>query len=111
MIIKFIYGWFFYSAYYMLASAFMTVALNRVTKRLWLTPLIINAVSIVILLAAASSGWIPEKDATYAMYFNYMPIVFASVAVNLCIGIYRKLKFILNEKVRAIQPAQRRGSK
>lgn len=33
MLIKFIYGWFYYSTDYMLSSAFVTVALNRVTKR------------------------------------------------------------------------------
>lgn len=111
MIIKFIYGWFYYSTYYMLASAFMTVALNRVTKRLWLTPLIINAVSVVVLLLAASSGLIPKENATYAMYFNYMPIVFASAAVNICIGIYRKIKHLINEKVWDTVPARGRGNK
>lgn len=97
--IKFIYGWFFYSTYYMLGSAFMTVTLNRITKRLWLTPLIINAVSVVILLLASSSGWIAQSDATYAMYFNYMPIVFASVCVNMGIGIYRIMKVKIIEKL------------
>lgn len=111
MIVKFIYGWFYYSTYYMLASAFMTVALNRVTKRLWLTPLIINAVSIAVLLLAATSGWIPTENATYAMYFNYMPIVFASASINVCIGIYRKIKHVIKEKVWETLPAQGRGSK
>ena len=87
---KFIIGWFYYSFYYMLFSAFATVMLNRVTKRLWLSPLIVNAVSIGGLLLLIGNGWIKADDATYAMYFNYMPIVFASVMVNLILGLKKK---------------------
>lgn len=111
MIIKFIYGWFYYSTYYMLSSAFVTVTLNRVTKRLWLTPLIVNAVSAAILIAAASFGWISGKNASYAMYFNYMPIVFASIVVNICIGLYRKIEQKIKEKVWGSIPTLKRGSK
>lgn len=95
----------------MLASGFITVVLNRVTRRLWLSPLIVNAVSILILLSAASFGWIAQKDATYAMYFNYMPIVFGSIMVNLSIGIFRVLDRKFKEKVWGYESTPGRGRK
>lgn len=75
----------------MLFSVFATLMLNRVTKRLWLSPLIINAVSIVLLILLVKNNLIADGDATYAMYFNYMPIVFASVLVNCLIALKRKI--------------------
>ena len=93
---NFIIGWFYYSIYYMLFSVFATLMLNRVTKRLWLSPLIINAVSIVLLIVLVKNNLIADGDATYAMYFNYMPIVFASVLLNFLIAIKRK--FIKTKK-------------
>lgn len=89
---KFIIGWFYYSFYYMLFSALATIVLNRVTKKLWLTPLIINGVSISLLLVLILNGWIGSKEATYAVYFNYLPIVFASIIVNVFIGIINNIK-------------------
>lgn len=88
---NFVIGWFYYSFYYMLFSVFATLMLNRFTKRLWLSPLIINAVSIVLLILIVKNNWIAGGDATYAMYFNYMPIVFASIVLNLSIGIKNQL--------------------
>jgi len=88
---NFIIGWFYYSFYYMLFSAFATLMLNRMTKKLWLSPLIINAVSILLLIILVKNNLIADGDATYAMYFNYMPIVFASLLINSLVGIKRKL--------------------
>lgn len=95
-LVRFIIGWFYYSFYYMLFSALATIVLNRVTKKLWLTPLIINGVSIALLILSISNGWIGGNEATYALYFNYMPIVFASVTVNLLIGVKNKIKIKSN---------------
>lgn len=80
----------------MLFSVFATLMLNQVTKRLWLSPLIINAVSIVLLIVLVKNNLIADGDATYAMYFNYMPIVFASVLINALIALKRK--FIKTKK-------------
>lgn len=95
----------------MLASVFVTMMLNRVTKRLWLSPLLVNAVSVIILLAAAGFGWISGENATYAMYFNYMPIVFASIAVNILIALGRKLGQIIDEKLEGFTKIPGRGKK
>lgn len=91
-IILFVYGWFYYSFLYMALSAFATVMLNRAAKRLWLSPLIINGVSITILLIMVYASLITTEDASYAMYFIYMPIVFSSIMVNLVIYIIRNIK-------------------
>lgn len=76
----------------MVLSVFSTLMLNRVTKRLWLSPLIINAFSIIILLIMIYGSFISQEDASYGMYFIYMPIVFASIVVNLVIYFIYKLK-------------------
>lgn len=88
-LMTFIMGWFYYSFYYMLLAGFATLILNKVTKRLWLSPLIVNAVSALVLYWAVKNGWISGHRATYAMYFNYMPIVFTSVVINAMIGTKR----------------------
>lgn len=95
---KMIIGWFYYSFYYMFFSGVATLMLNRVTKRLWLSPLIINAVSVLLLILLIKNNLIADGDATYAMYFNYMPIVFASVMVNVFIGIKRAVMKIKLKK-------------
>lgn len=88
----FIKGWFYYSFYYMVLSVFATLMLNRVTKRLWLSPLIINAVSIIILLIMVYGSLIGPAEATQEMYFTYMPVVFSSALTNVMVYIIRKTK-------------------
>ncbi|WP_068268081.1 hypothetical protein [Caviibacter abscessus] len=77
-------AWFYYSKLYILGSLFVTLLLNRTTDKLYLPPLIINMVSVILLFL--STG-----DRTYALYFNYMPVVTTSIILNLSIYIYRKL--------------------
>lgn len=88
----FIKAWFYYSFYYMALSVFATLMLNRVTKNLWLSPLIINAVSIVILLLWIYSSSVPAADASQEMYFTYLPIVFSSVVTNFVLYLIRRFK-------------------
>lgn len=92
----FVQAWFYYSFYYMVFSVFSTLMLNRVTKNLWLSPLIINAVSISILLILVYQSLITSAEATQQMYFTYMPIVFSSVLANFIIYLSRKIKKKLN---------------
>lgn len=77
-------AWFYYSKLYILGSLFVTFLLNKTTNKLYLPPLIINMVSVILLFL--STG-----DRTYAMYFNYMPVVTTSIIMNLSIYIYKKL--------------------
>lgn len=88
----FIKAWFYYSFYYMALSVFATLMLNRATKRLWLSPLIINAVSIIILLILIYQSSISPADASQEMYFTYMPIVFSSLFTNIIVYIIREIK-------------------
>lgn len=99
MMLQFVYGWFYYGFYFMMASALVTLMLNRVTKKLWLPPLIINGISVVVLLLASSMGWITKEHATYAMYFNYMPLVFASMLVNGLVFGFRNLSKAVENKL------------
>ncbi|WP_156299799.1 hypothetical protein [Streptobacillus canis] len=75
--------WLYYSKLYILGSLLVTFLMNRVTKKLYLPPLIINMVAVIMLFI------IPYKDRTYAMYFNYMPTVVTSALLNLTIYLLR----------------------
>lgn len=88
----FIKGWFYYSFYYMALSVFATLMLNKVTKRLWLSPLIINAVSIAILLVLVYTSAISVSGASQEMYFTYMPIVFSSAITNVVLYLSKEIK-------------------
>lgn len=90
-ILMFIYGWFYYGFYYFIGGVFATYSLNFLVKKLWLTPLIINAISIVIFLIMVYNNMIAQLDRAYVLYFNYMPIVGGSVFTNFVIWIYRKI--------------------
>ncbi len=78
-----IIGWFYYSKLYILGSLFVTILLNKITDKLYLPPLIINMVSVILLFLSTS-------DRTYAMYFNYLPVVTTSILFNLIIYILYK---------------------
>ncbi|CAM3166445.1 hypothetical protein [Streptobacillus ratti] len=78
--------WFYYSKLYILGSLLFTFFLNKVTNKLYLPPLIINMVGVIMLFL------IPYHSRTYAMYFNYMPIVVTSALLNIIIYLFRKHK-------------------
>ncbi|MBK2402860.1 hypothetical protein [Erysipelothrix sp. strain 2 (EsS2-6-Brazil)] len=77
-----IIGWFYYGIVFMGLSVLATFLLNKVTSKRWLPPLIINAVSILLLLGLAAKGLVPSNQQAYALYFIYMPVVAASVLYN-----------------------------
>ncbi|MCQ9209452.1 hypothetical protein [Granulicatella seriolae] len=84
-----IIGWFYYGIFYMGLSIAATLMINRAVKKLWLSPLLINALAILILLGSRALNLIPESSVGFSIYFVYMPIVVASVFCNLVIGLYR----------------------
>ena len=75
-----IIGWFYYGILFMAGSVVVTSLLNRVFTKLYIPPLIVNAVSVLLLVTGFRLG------------FNYMPVVFASAMYNFIIFIIRKLK-------------------
>ncbi len=88
----FIFGWLYYSSYYILLGVLVTLMLNRILKKLWLPPLIINAIAVVILIAVIKLGLIDSEAASFAMYFNYVPVVLASIITNATVFAARRLK-------------------
>ena len=88
-------GWFYYGILFMAGSVVVTSLLNRVFTKLYIPPLIVNAVSVLLLITGFRLGF---PNMGYAMYFNYMPVVFASAMYNFIIFIIRKLKKRLEVK-------------
>lgn len=72
-------GWFYYGIWFMAGSVIVTSLLNRVFTKLYIPPLIVNAISAMLLLIGFKLG-LPNMG--YAMYFNYMPVVFASSNIS-----------------------------
>lgn len=91
-----ILAWFYYSFYYLLLGAFVTLFINRLTKKLYLAPLLINAIASIILFVVAKYNFISPEQATYSLYFNYMPTVAISIIINLIK--YQQKKFKGNTK-------------
>lgn len=87
-----IIGWFYYGVIYMGLSILATVMINRVTKRWYTAPLIINAIAIIVLMLGVNTGLVVESEHAFALYFIYMPIVFSSFAFNLLSLFWKKLK-------------------
>lgn len=82
-----IIGWFYYSSVFMADSIIVTALLNRIFNKLYIPPLVINAVSVVLLITAYKLNM---KNMSYAVYFNYIPVVTASIIYNISIFIIRK---------------------
>lgn len=84
-----IIGAFYYSIFYIIGALVITLLLNKVFKKLYYPPLLINAISVILLLIAYKLNL---KNMGYALYFNYMPVVSTSIICNLIIFITRKFK-------------------
>ncbi len=87
-----ILAWFYYSMIYIALGLVVTLVINRLLQKLYLAPLIINAIAAILLFGVAKMHWISEADATFAMYFTYVPVVLTSVITNGTIFIYRRIK-------------------
>ena len=82
-----IIGGFYYGIMFIIGSVIVTMMLNRVFDKLYMSPLIINAVSVILLITAYRIG---TENTGFALYFNYMPAVLASILCNLIIFIIGK---------------------
>lgn len=85
-------GWFYYGIMYMGLSVMVTILLNRLTKRWYLPPLIINAIAVIVMLLSIRYDFLPESEQAFALYFIYMPIVAASFIFNLVLMLFNKFK-------------------
>lgn len=89
-----IIGGFYYGIFYMAGSLIVTLMLNKVFKKLYYPPLIINAISVILLFVAYK---LKMKNMGYALYFNYLPVVWTSIICNFIIFMIRK--YINREEV------------
>lgn len=87
----FIY-WYVYSKFYILGSLFVTHILNVAFKKLWLSPLIINASCLILLIGGVAINFIKMVTLQDAIYRIYLPIVFSSICMNIVLFIVKKLK-------------------
>lgn len=88
----FLVYWYFFSKYYILGSLLVTHLLNVSFKRLWLSPLLVNAVSVVLLLVGVQVGFVKTETLFDAIYRIYVPVVLFSFLMNVWIYFYRKMK-------------------
>lgn len=90
-------GWFYYGILYMGLSVLATIMINKLVRQWYVTPLVINAIAILVLLLGANAGFIPAEEQAFAIYFIYMPIVVASFGFNLASEVFKRLG--LREKI------------
>ena len=84
--------WYTYSKWYILGSWFITYILNIAFKNLWLSPLLINALALVVLFIGIYYKLIVGQEVGASVLNVYMPIVFSSIIMNLLVFITRKIK-------------------
>lgn len=95
--------WFYHSFWFMLISFFITLALNKAFSKLYLSPMIINAIALVVLVIdilrrGQGNGffqkldWYFQSDYAINIWMYYLPVVFASVLINVIIGLILLIK-------------------
>ena len=89
--------WYTYSKWYIIGSWFVTYLLNIAFKKLWLSPLIINAVSLGVLAIGIYFGMIQGQEVGMSFLNIYMPVVFGSILMNIIVFSYRKIKQKIKE--------------
>lgn len=84
--------WYTYSKWYILGSIFVTHILNTAFKKLWLSPLLVNAASLLILAFGIYIKLIAKNQVIISVISIYLPVVFTSIVLNIMIFIYKKIK-------------------
>lgn len=87
--------WYTYSKWYILGAWFITHILNIAFKKLWLSTLLINALALGVLFIGIYYKLIEGQEVGASVLNVYMPIVFASIMMNLLIFTIRKVKIKL----------------
>lgn len=83
--------WYTFSKWYILGSWFITHMLNWAFKKLWLSPLIINAVALLMLAVGIYFKMITGQEVGLSFLNIYMPVVFASILMNAIIYLSKKI--------------------
>ena len=84
--------WYTYSKWYILGSWFITHILNIAFKKLWLSPLLINALALAVLFIGIYYKLIEGQEVGASVLNVYMPIVFSSIIMNLLVFATMKIK-------------------
>lgn len=95
--------WFYYSFWFMFIAAFVTLVFNRIVKKLWLSPMLLNVIALGVLMFdisqrgvgdgfSAKLNWYFESDFAINIWMYYLPAVFASCLTNVIIFIIRCVK-------------------
>ena len=90
--------WYTYSKWYILGSWFITHIFNIAFKKLWLSPLLINAVALIVLALGIYFKMIQGKEVGASVLNVYMPVVFASIIMNILVFITRKIKLKIKKQ-------------
>ena len=90
--------WYVYSKFYILGSLFVTTLFNHTFKKLWLSPLLVNAISVLVFGIGMYIGMIKDQEISYSLLNVYLPVVFFSIVMNLIIFAYRKIKTKIKER-------------
>ncbi|MGX7112558.1 hypothetical protein [Gemella cuniculi] len=90
--------WYTYSKWYILGSWFITYIMNIAFKKLWLSPLLINAIALLVLFLGIYFKIVQGKEVGVSFLNVYMPIFFASVVMNLVVYSYRKIKIKMKNR-------------
>lgn len=83
-------GWFYYGIIYMGLSIVATIIINRVAKRYFTAPLIINALGVLILIVMVLLKQFTLEQFWFNLLFVYMPIVVSSSVFNMSLWLIRK---------------------
>ena len=89
--------WYTYSKWYILGAWFITHIFNIAFKKLWLSPLLINALALGVLFIGIYYKLIEGQEVGASVLNVYMPIVFASIMMNLLIFTIRKVRLKLKK--------------
>ena len=84
--------WYTYSKWYILGSWFITHILNIAFKKIWLSPLWINALALAVLFIGIYYKLIEGQEVGASVLNVYLPIVFSSIVMNVLIFTIRKIK-------------------
>lgn len=85
-------AWYFYSKFYILGSVLVTHILNVSFKKYWLSPLIVNAVCVLLFFIGINIGMIKNDEIFVTILMGYLPIVFTSIVMNLITIVYKKIR-------------------
>lgn len=72
--------------------------MNLAFKKLWLSPLLVNALAVLVLGLGIYFKIVQGKEVGASVLNVYMPVVFASIMMNIVVFTYRKIKLKIKNR-------------